>query len=135
MSTLKIVRLSTSETRFTDATPEVQRVLDGWADAETGVLTGDALCCVTMLTTDAGLLVSDRDPDAFEYAFAGVTLTAPSPGYHTHDVASDLRRLRALLVRTSELFMVRGPEIIGGRKIWVFGAGQLGRCELAVSLL
>ena len=98
-------------------------------------LTGDALCCVTMLTTDAGLLVSDRDPDAFEYAFAGVTLTAPSPGYHTHDVASDLRRLRALLVRTSELFMVRGPEILGGRKIWVFGAGQLGRCELAVSLL
>ena len=120
MSTLKIVRLSTSETRFTDATPEVQRVLDGWADAE---------------TTDAGLLVSDRDPDAFEYAFAGVTLTAPSPGYHTHDVASDLRRLRALLVRTSELFMVRGPVILGGRKIWVFGAGQLGRCELAVSLL
>lgn len=135
MSAMKIIRLQTSNAHFTDATPDVQKILDGWADSETGVLTGDALCCVTMLTTDAGLLVRPHDPNTFELDFSGYTTTSFTLDNHTHEVTIDLRRLREMLTRTSEIFMVRGKGILGGRKIWVLGAGQLGRCEISVSLL
>lgn len=129
MSQIAILSLSTRADQLTDVTADVQKVLNEWNAKD--LLPGDVLCCVTMATRDAGLVVGDANPGNFNYWFgSGVHVLT---GYFPFSM--DLGRLRALLPRTSEIFLLRGPKIQGGKRIYVMGAGEYGKCEVAMSLL
>lgn len=126
---MKIITLATRADRFTDITAEIQAVLDRWDEEQ--LIMGEALCSVTMATAGAGLVVSDEDPGSFYYIFESfVDIFTYRFGFWI-----DLSRLWALRPRTSELFLVRGRQIKGGRRVYVRGRGDSGLCEIAVALV
>jgi hypothetical protein len=135
MSTMDLLEIALVGNGVNDVTQRVTSTLGTWATQ--GLVTGDALCCVTMASSGAGLLVSDVDPSAIHFSW-----TMSYGGFHlanlgtfggftaTHDYG-DLRRLFA---RTSETFLVRGPSILGSRRIYVLSHGATS-CKVALSLL
>jgi hypothetical protein len=124
MSSLEYLKLSIGS-GFTDVTGQIQPALTRWA-AE-GALTGDALCCVAMASPGAGLVVTDFDPRGV--AFSHATDLGPV------SFVQDYGALRDLFARPSETFLVRGPTILGGRRVYVLSYRAMASCEVALTLL
>lgn len=148
MSAMEIFELNIQSSGFTDVTSQVVPLLTRWAND--GLITGDALCCVTMRTAGAGLMVTDLDPASVPFSWShqvpshapisidwglSTPLTASVDAHAPFTV--DYGALRALFARTSEIFAVRGPTIAGGRRIHVlrYAGGYSVKCEVALSLL
>ena len=124
MSSLEYLTLSIG-TGFTDVSGQIQNTLTRWAVE--GALTGDALCCVAMASPGAGLIASDLDPRNVDFAHVA-SVGAPSFG-------QDYRALRDLFARPSETFLVRGPTILGGRRVYVLNYVAMASCEVALTLV
>lgn len=133
MSQMHILLLPTNGLQFTDVTAPVQHVLDAWY--EQSLFPGDALCCVTMMTPDAGVIVSDVDPAGLDLGLAAGGGTRIG---RLH-ISLDMSELRRFFARTSEIFMVRGTTggavIAGARRVFLLGDGEGGKCEVALSVL
>jgi hypothetical protein len=122
VSPVEILKLSAGGAYYRDITYEVQQVLDGWSRED--MLPGDALCCIASATSGVGVLVSDFDPNGVDYHF--------TTHVSRYTIGFDLSSLRATLARTSEIFLVRGAAIRGGRRIYVYGSGPTPELTLTI---
>src|SRR5262245_49211243 len=122
---MEFLKLTINGSGFTDVTGQITPTLSKWA--HDGQISGDALCCVTMATAGAGLVVTSVNP-------GGVAVVSGISVGSVH-VAMDYSGLRDLFARTSEIFLVRGPTIMGGRRIYVLSSTAGGSCEVALTLL
>ena len=118
MSAPEIFIHATSARRFLDATPTVAAILANWD--ELGFLPGDALCCVSAVSANAQLLVSASKPEPGDYVFED-TIIADN---HEVTVTINTWDLNKVFLRTSEIFMIRGPTILASRHIYVLGDGN-----------
>jgi hypothetical protein len=125
MTPLEIRRVATGYQSFSDITPTVASVLDAWAGED--LIPGHALCSVTAATQGVGLIVTDRDPRGWSFLF--------SADFLGHSLSTDLTGIRGYLLRTSETFLVKGSQILGGRRVYAFDHGGAGVCEVAITLL
>lgn len=116
-----------STSSFSKKTSEIQSVLTRW-DAQ-GWIPGDALCCVTSLTKGMGVIVSEATLASWQ--FSGTVTVGDSAGTSL----TSLDALSRLVLRPSEIFMVRGAEILGAWDVWVYAREHSREYQIAVSLL
>lgn len=127
MSTLEIFTHDTSSSKFLDVTEDILAILRRW-DTQS-FIPGDALCCVTAVSANAQVLVNASKPRPGDYIFD----TSIFADKHEIPVEIDIWDFNKVWLRTSEIFMIRGPTILADRRIYVHGDGA--PCNLAVALL
>ena len=118
---MEYIPLSVTGAGITDVTTSIVAKLNEWNGK--GLLSGDTLCCVTVATGGAGVIVAEFPPSGI-----------PFPG--------DYSSMRDLFARPSETFLVRPSSppsaevtLLGGRRVYVIAYRYVSTCEIAITLL